>query len=254
MLTGIDVSAWQGTVDFQRVRNSGADFVIIRAGGSDDGFYRDSKFEENYAKAKKAGLHVGAYYIVGKNFVSTEDGEADAKRFIALLKYKQFDMPVYVDVEIPLPKDRNGITDAVIGFCKVMESHGYYVGVYGSSVSGFVDRMDADRLKMFTFWVAQYSRDYPTYPSGYGMWQYTDKGSIGGVDGDVDMNLCYNDFPDTIIKYGMNGYRSAVKTNTQLALEVINGEWGNGEERYTLLTEAGFDYDAIQTIVNELMS
>ena len=138
LMTGIDVSAWQGNINFQVVANSGVDFVIIRAGGSDDGFYRDSKFEENYAKAKQANLHVGAYYIVGKDFTSTADGEADAKRFLALLKDKQFDMPVYVDVEIPSPSDKCGITDAVIGFCKLMENHGYYVGVYGSAVAGFV--------------------------------------------------------------------------------------------------------------------
>lgn len=252
-MTGIDVSAWQGNINFNSVANCGVDFVIIRAGGSDDGFYRDSKYEENYAKAKQANLHVGAYYIVGKDFVSTKDGEADAKRFLALLKDKQFDMPVYVDVEIPRPEDKDGITDAVIGFCKLLENAGYYVGVYGSAVAGFVDRMDSERLKMFTFWVAQYSRDYPTYPRGYGMWQYTNKGRVDGISGDVDMDLCYNDFPETIIKYGMNGYRSRVKTNTQLALEVINGMWGNGVERRERLTEAGYDYDAVQSIVNELM-
>ena len=252
-MTGIDVSAWQDNINFNLVAKSGADFVIVRAGGSDDGFYRDSKFEENYAKAKLAGLHIGAYYIVGKDFVSKADGVADAKRFLALLRNKQFDMPVYVDVEIPSPKDRDGITDAVIGFCETMENAGYYVGIYGSSVAGFVDRMDAERLKMYTFWVAQYSKDYPTFPKGYGMWQYTNTGSIAGVGGDVDMNLCYNDFPDTIINYGMNGYRSGGKTNTQLAFEVINGLWGNGVERRERLTEAGYDYDAVQTIVNELM-
>lgn len=253
MMNGIDVSAWQDNINFVCVAKDGIEFVIIRAGGSDDGFYKDSCFEKNYAKAKAAGLHVGAYYIVGRNFTSEADGIADAKRFLALLKDKEFDMPVYLDIEIPRPEDRDGITDACIAFCNYLEERNYYVGIYGSAVAGFVDRMDADRLKRFTFWVAQYSNSRPSYPPGYGIWQWTNSAVVSGVNGSVDMDICYNDFPDTIIKYGMNGYKNGRKSNTTLALEVINGEWGNGQERYDRLTAAGYDYDAVQTIVNELM-
>lgn len=253
MLIGIDVSEWQGTVNFSCVKKDSVDFVILKAGGSDAGFYTDARFEENYAKAKAVGLHVGAYYFVGSNFKTSADGVADAKRFLRILQGKQLDMPVYVDVESTRPEDKHGVTNAVIAFCETMEKAGYYVGIYASAISGFVDRLDTDRLKMYTFWVAQYSKNRPTYPSGYGMWQYTSTGTISGISTNVDMDLCYNDFPNTIIKYKMNGYGDKTKTNTQLALEVINGEWGNGKEREEALKKAGYDYDAIQTIVNELM-
>lgn len=254
-MCGIDVSEWQKNIDFNSVANDGIDFVIIRAGGSDDGFYTDACFEKNYAKAKAAGLHVGAYYIVGKNFVTPADGIEDAKRFLAMLWGKEFDMPVYLDIEIPSPEDRDGITDACVAFCEHLEGNGYYVGIYGSAYAGFVDRMNAETLKCYTFWVAQYSQDRPTYPPGYGVWQWTDKGKINGITGYVDMNVCYNDFPDTIVKYGMNGYKNGQtnKNNLAIAIEVLQGLWGNGQERYGRLTAAGYDYFAVQRIVNGLV-
>ena len=91
MIMGIDISHWQGNIDFNKVKASGIDFVIIKAGGSDKGFYKDPKFEENYKKAKEAGLKVGAYYFVGRKFYGNVSGVADAHRFIHILDDKQFD-------------------------------------------------------------------------------------------------------------------------------------------------------------------
>ena len=90
-IKGIDVSHWQGDIDWNAVKEDGVEFAIIKAGGSDAGFYEDSKFRENYEAAKAAGVDVGAYYFVGKYCKSYEDGVADAERFIEILKDKQFD-------------------------------------------------------------------------------------------------------------------------------------------------------------------
>lgn len=254
MLSGIDVSHWQGNINFKKVKATGIDFVIIKAGGSDDGFYKDSQFENNYSGAKAAGLHVGAYYFVGRKFTSAEDGVADANRFYEIIKGKQFDMPVYVDVEATSPNDKAGATEATVAFCKHMEDLGYYAGVYASAISGFRDRLDADQLKMFTLWVAQYSDRAPTYPSAYGIWQYYNSGLIDGINGNVDLDFCYGEYPDTIIKYGMNGYSTEhTKTNEDLAREVIAGVWGNGNYRKIALENAGYDYNKIQEIVNEML-
>ena len=86
MKNGIDVSRHQLTIDWTAVKNSGIEFAIIKAGGSDDGFYEDSTFQRNYAGAKGAGLAVGAYYIVGSKCISREDGIADAKRFLKIIE------------------------------------------------------------------------------------------------------------------------------------------------------------------------
>ena len=99
MITGIDISHWNGSIDFNKVKASGIDFCIIKAGGSDKGFYMDKMFKTNYEKAKAAGLFVGAYYFAGKNFRGIENGLADAVRFIGQLKDMQFEYPVFIDIE-----------------------------------------------------------------------------------------------------------------------------------------------------------
>ena len=95
MKNGIDVSRWQGDIDWTKVREAGIEFAIIKAGGSDDGFYTDSKFEKNYKGAKEAGISVGAYYIVGSKCVSRIDGVSDANRFINSLSSSHKYTPKY---------------------------------------------------------------------------------------------------------------------------------------------------------------
>ena len=147
---GIDVSHWQGDIDWEQVKASGIDFVIVKAGGSDDGFYTDSRFEENYAGAKAVGLMVGAYYFVGKYCKSYGDGAADAERFIEILKDKQFEYPVFIDFEAPDSSDMEGNTEACIGFCQTMEDNGYFAGIYASEISGFHDRLNDSELQSYS--------------------------------------------------------------------------------------------------------
>lgn len=252
----IDISHHQGKVDFNRVRNAGYEGVIIKAGGSDAGFYKDSRFEENYAGAKNAGLYVGSYYYVGKNCLSAEDGVEDAIRFAEILKGKQFDLPIYMDVEAPASDQKTRVTDAIIGFCTELENRGYYVGVYGSDISGFKEKIDYERIKdMYTLWVARYGSK-PKYVTNYSIWQYSETGVVDGInDDEVDLDECYVDFPVIIKDGGYNGYskEQPKKTIEELANEVINGLWGNGQDRKRKLTEAGYDYQAVQNRVNEIL-
>lgn len=201
-MKGVDVSRWQDGIDFDAVREAGYEFVIIKAGGSDDGFYTDKCFATFYDQATAVGLHVGAYYFVGPDFKSTEDGEADAKRFIDILSDRKFDMPVYVDIESTSPADKDGVTDAAIAFCETMEDAGYFVGIYASEYAGFESRLDADRLTAYTWWVAAWGDDDPDIP--YGIWQYSDNGNVGGIT--VDEDKAVEDFPSAIIDGGYNNY------------------------------------------------
>lgn len=202
---GIDISHWQGIVDFDKVKASGIDFVIIKAGGSDAGLYKDSKFGINYTNAKAAGLGVGAYYFVGKNFTSAVDGKADAYRFAELLAGKKFDYPVYLDLEATSPADKYGATEAAIEFCKTMEDFGYYVGIYASDISGFVDRLDLPRLNAYDKWVARYESS-PQVVKQYGMWQHSSRGVVPGIKGNVDLDVAYLDYPNIIISRHFNNY------------------------------------------------
>lgn len=209
MLKGIDVSYHQGNIDWSKVKAAGIEFAIIKAGGSDDGFYTDSKWEANYKGAKAAGIKVGAYYFVGKNCTNASAGKADAERFLLQLKDKQLEYPVYMDNEAQPASAKAGITEATIAFCEKMESAGYFVGVYGSSDSGFRERMDDSKLTSYAHWVAQYASKC-TYKGSYGIWQYSSTGSIPGINTNVDLNYCYIDYPSAIKKAGLNGFSGKI--------------------------------------------
>lgn len=262
---GIDVSYWQGIIDWAKVKAAGISFAIIKAGGSDDGFYTDSKWETNYKGAKANGIAVGAYYFVGPKCVNAAAGKADAERFIQLLKGKQFEYPVFMDNEAQPISAKTGITEASIAFCETMEAAGYFVGIYGSTYSGFRDRMDDSKLTAYTHWVAQYASKC-TYSGKYGIWQYSSKGRVNGISGNVDMDLSYVDYPSAIKGGGFNGYEKTVfsskpvasttpakKSTDEIAREVIAGSWGNGDDRKSRLTAAGYDYSAVQAKVNALL-
>ena len=266
-IKGIDVSHWQGTIDWDRVKAAGIKFAIIKAGGSDAGFYTDSKWEANYTGAKSAGIPIGAYYFVGRDCVTAAAGKADAERFIKILNGKQLEYPVYMDNEAQPASAKAGITEAAIAFCETMEAAGYFVGIYGSAVSGFQERMDDSKLKAYSHWVAQYASKC-TYSGEYGIWQYSSTGRVDGIKGNVDMDYGYIDYPSIIKNGGFNGYEKTTadknksgedkptskKSVDELAAEVINGKWGNGEERKKKLTSAGYDYSVVQARVNEILS
>lgn len=226
-LKGIDVSHWQGNIDWGLVKQN-VDFAIIKAGGSDDGFYTDSTFESNYAGAKAVGLPIGAYYFVGKDFVSSADGLADADRFIEILKGKSFEYPVYLDIETTNPKDKEGVTDAAISFCRQMEKAGYFVGIYGSDIGTFRNRLDNERLDNWTKWVANYSHE-PVYVTDYHIWQHSSQGNIAGIQANVDLNYCNVDYASIIKSGGFNGFGGAEVEEPKVETPVTTKNHSIGE-------------------------
>lgn len=247
---GIDVSHWQGAIDWKQVKASGVDFVIVKAGGSDAGFYRDRRFEENYEGAKAAGLMVGAYYFVGKYCISSGDGSADAHRFLKIVEGKTFDLPLFIDIETTPYDRKRGATDAVIAFCDVIENAGYMSGVYASKTSGFVDRLEDHRLSNIRHWVAQYN-DKCTYKGNYMMWQKSSTGNVPGINGNVDLNELYD---NQLTNGSDNGNIKHKRVTKAIVNAVIRGEYGNGEERKQRLAAAGYDYAAVQKAVNKALS
>ena len=205
MYKGIDVSRWQGSIDFVKVKASGVDFVIVKAGGSDAGFYTDKNFHVNVRSAQTAGLAVGAYYFVGKGCKSAKDGIADAIRFSHIIKDYKFEYPIYIDFEAPDASNKQGNTEACIGFCKYMESLGYYVGIYASDISGFKDRLNIDQLNAFDKWVARYGSD-PKYVKSWGIWQTGSNGIVPGINGRVDLNQSKNNYPQIMRTHHLNGF------------------------------------------------
>ena len=214
-IKGIDISHWNGDIDFNKVKASGVEFVIIKAGGSDRGFYTDPKFKENYEKAKAAGLFVGAYYFVGKKFYGDLAGIADGKRFADILKGMQFEYPVYLDVETTDSRYKELATDAAIAFCKTLENAGYYVGIYASDISGFKEKLNHSRLESYAHWVARYGKEPEVCKEGV-IHQYSSKGAVDGIVGSVDLDKSSCDYSKYIIASGLNGYPK-ITTNKKVS-------------------------------------
>lgn len=202
---GIDISRWQKNIDYS-LASSAIDFAIIKAGGSDAGFYKDSMFETHYKNlhdiCKKS---CGAYYFVGPNFYGADSGKADAERFINIIKGKKFEYPVALDIETTLPSRKLEATEASIAFCEVMEDAGYYVSIYASDIAGFKDRLYLQDLRSYDKWVARYGSE-PTYCKQWNIWQYSSKGKIAGIPGYVDLNRSKLNFAQVMRSAHLNGY------------------------------------------------
>lgn len=195
---GIDVSKWNGDIDWKAVAGAGIDFAIIRVGyrGYTGGtLVEDKYFRSNIAGATKAGIKVGVYYFT--QAITEAEAVEEASAAIAAVKGYHLDYPIFVDTEWS-NKDKDGRADklsksqrtkVVKAFCKTVQNSGYRVGVYASK-SWYKDNLYADELNDYFIWVAQFSTEC-TYTGKYDMWQYTTQGSVPGIKGNVDMNVCY---------------------------------------------------------------
>lgn len=231
---GIDVSHWQGAFDFSAaVKSDAIEFAIIKAGGTTEGeHYADSKFKTNYKNAKAAGLHVGAYYYGGAT--TTEEAEEEAVYFDTLLKGKEFDIPVYYDVEesCMLGLSKANLTKVIQAFCDKMESLGYYVGIYMSR-SAFQTEVTDSKLTDYAHWVAEWNTTC-AYDGSYGMWQFggeRNKIRDNEINGQVvDMDYMLIDYPSKIKAAGLNGYaadstaetESSITTGSKIVLNNVN--------------------------------
>lgn len=241
MYKGIDVSKWQGAIDWPRVK---VDFAILRAG---IGTEKDVRFEANYAGATAAGIPVGVYWYL--NATTEAAAHREAAACIEAIAGKSLAYPVYADIEkdTQLKLGRDKLTAIAAAFLEDVEAAGYFAGLY-SSKSHLETCFTAEIRERYAVWVAHYGVGRTTYTGRYGMWQYTDKGKVDGITGAVDLDICYEDYP-AIIR-GTAPAPPPEKSVADLAAEVLAGMWGNGTERRERLTAAGYDYAAVQAEVN----
>lgn len=190
---GIDVSKYQGTIDWKQVKDSGIDFAILRVGSWDNsGPYVDPTFEENYKNAIEAGLSVGAYFYT---YAETEEEQnRELELFLDALSGKEFTYPVFVDVEANCLTglDRTTLSNLVKREMDILDQKGYTTGWY--SYTNFVNNyIDRSMLTGYPLWIADY-RGYVGYTGEYVMWQYASDGSVPGILGAVDMNYDYHGY------------------------------------------------------------
>lgn len=213
---GIDVSKWNQTIDWERVKAEGIEFAIIRCGyrGASSGvLVLDPMYEKNIRGAIEAGIPVGVYFFTQ----ATDEVEAveEASMVISLIEEYDVDYPVFLDSESAGGRGRaDGLTadertKIHKAFLETIASAGYETGIYGSR-NWLKDEVNMTELSEYKTWLAEYA-DVPVYDEYYHMWQYTSKGSVSGIETRVDLNLCYMNI-DTSINHakGAAGYSGVV--------------------------------------------
>ena len=193
---GIDVSSHQGNIDWSSVKAAGINFAIIRVGyrGSQSGvLVEDSRFKKNIQGATAAGINVGVYFFT--QAVTEAEAVEEASMALSLCSGYNLAYPIFVDTENGSGGARaNGLdkatrTACVSAFCKTVANGGRKAGVYASK-SWYNNKIDASAFSSYFIWVAQYNTTC-TYKGKYNMWQYSSKGSVPGIKGNVDVNIAY---------------------------------------------------------------
>lgn len=252
----IDVSQFNGSISWAKVANS-CDGAIIRVGyrgyGKAGTLVTDNNLKNNLAGAEKAGVPIGVYFVT--QAITEAEARAEASYTLNLIKGYKLLFPIFIDSENGNAKGTGradhgklykGQRTAILkAFCEEIEKAGYTAGVYASQ-SWFIDDLNRADLEKYYLWVAKYSSYPPSIK--YDAWQYTSTGAVNGVTGNVDISnflkLVDNKKDDTTEKK---------KSNEEIADEVIADKWGTDKTNPTReqrLTAAGYDYNAIQSIVN----
>lgn len=199
--TGIDVSVFQGDIDWDAVKNDGIDFVMLRVGyrgyGQKGIMGKDDKFDSNYEGAKKAGLKVGAYFF--SQATNESEAREEAAFVLDAVRDCPLDYPIVYDWEFVDNGEArtNGMTSEDItvcakAFCEAIKSAGKVPVIYFNCETGYFN-YDLPQVKDYDFWLAEYY-DTPSFYYNYKMWQYSKTGSVDGISGDVDMNISIVDF------------------------------------------------------------
>lgn len=196
--TGIDVSVYQGNIDWERVKATGIDFAIIRCGyGSDIAKQDDSKFKRNADECTRLGIPFGVYLYSYANTI--EKAVSEAEHVLRLIKGYKLSYPVFYDLEDANTTQKcsaKAIADIAEKFCEIICNAGFYFAVYANKY-WFESVLTDKRFCTWDRWVAQYN-DKLTYEKEHTMWQYTSQGRVDGIEGKVDMNYCYVDYPAKI--------------------------------------------------------
>lgn len=220
-MKGIDVSQWQGTIDWAKVKAAGIEFAIIRAGfrgyAAAGKLAEDPQFQENIQGAISVGIPVGVYFL--SQALTPEEGREEARFCLDLVRPYKLDFPVYIDSEYANTEQtgradglsKEARTAAVMAFCAEVEAAGYYVGIYASE-SWFAQKLgDVSR---YDKWIAKWDGK-PT--AAHGIWQHSNTGRVNGITTDVDLDEAYKDYPAIIQRAGLNQPRDET---TQLREQV----------------------------------
>lgn len=200
--TGIDVSSHQGEIDWQAVANDGIDFAILRVGyrgyGSSGKICIDDMFKKNAKNAVAAGIKIGVYFY--SQAITIEEAKEEALFVIDAIEDYDIDCPVVFDWEnepdLGMRTDNLSgdiLTDCAVEFCDTIKANGYTPAVYFNLTDAY-KRYNLDKISDYVFWYAQHQGDAPLFYYQYNIWQYSDTGTVDGISGNVDLNICFSSF------------------------------------------------------------
>lgn len=201
-IKGIDVSKWQGNINWSSVKEDGIKFAMIRSSYGSSSV--DPMFETNYKSAKANGIAIGAYHYSYATTVAK--AKTEVKFFISKLEGKQFEYPVCVDIEDPSQNgiDKNTLTEIVLVYLDELSKAGYFPMIY-TNKTWYTTKLDDVELTSYDHWLAQWASSI-TYTGAVGIWQYTSSGTVSGISGRVDMNISYVDYVTKIKSLHLNGF------------------------------------------------
>ena len=202
---GVDVSVYQGNIDWNKAKADGIEFAVIRAGYGKYVSQKDKYFDQNMKNAKAAGLPCGVYWF--SYALTPEDAIKEADACYEVIKNYKLEYPVSFDMEtesqMKLPKET--VAQIIEAFCGRMESYGYYTTLY--TYASFLNYKVEDRIfDKYDIWVAHYNTSKPAFNRNYGLWQYSCTGSVWGITGNVDRDYVYLDYERIIKNAHLNGF------------------------------------------------
>ncbi len=197
--TGVDVSQYQGTIDWDAVAGDGVSFALVRAGSrgyTEGALSVDDNFIENVDGATSAGLDVGVYFY--SQALTVEEAEEEADLVIQQLNGRQLNLPVAFDYEQNSDPNARGnsidsqtLTEVALAFCKRIEAAGYKTMIYGNAWD--MARFNISDLGGRAIWFAEYNSTTPDAQFDFAIWQYNNNGTVAGIDAAVDMNILFVD-------------------------------------------------------------
>ena len=256
---GIDVSHYQGAIDWNEVAKDGKKFAILKCQYEAQSHRKDEFFDRNYDGAGENGIARGVYIYIAR--ASMADPEKDAQALLSNLDGRKLEYGIWLDFEDKTleAKGKAYIRNLAYLYADIFMKAGYYVGIYCNR-DWYIRLIHDDLKRDFDFWIARYPKDDKgKYNATSSLkpstnmavaWQYSSKGFVPGIKTRCDMDVDYDGIVSLMASTPLK------KSNEEIAKEVIAGKWGAGSTKPTrkeLLTRAGYDYYAIQKIVNSMV-
>ena len=257
---GIDVSHHNGRINWEQVAKDNKRFAILKCQYEAQSHRKDETFEYNYSEAGKYHIARGVYIYIAR--ASMADPIADAQALLNHLTGRPLEYGIWLDLEDKTVdvKGKAYIRQLAYTYANIFMKAGYFVGIYCNR-DWYIRLIHGNLKKDFDFWIARYPRnDTGAYNKQSSLkpssqmavaWQYSSKGNVAGIQTRVDLDVDYDGVVNLIAS---SPHRKSIE---EIAKEVIDGKWGTAKtnpSRKKLLTMAGYDYNAVQKIVNEILN